>query len=71
MSNEVQNIISGLVLIIISMTMFILRKRILKNAKEVSSKWHYSKEERELMSMIGIFAVLILGIILIVFSFLE
>ncbi len=69
MSNEVQNIISGLVLILISMTMFIFRKRILKNAKEVSSKWHYSKEERELMSTMGIFVTLILGIILIIFSF--
>lgn len=69
MSNEVQNIISGLVLILISMIMFIFRKRILKNAKEVSSRWHYSKEDRELMSMIGIITTLILGIILIIFSF--
>ena len=69
MSNEVQNIISGLVLILISMTMYIFRKRILKNAKEVSSKWHYSKEDREAKLMMGIFVTLILGIILIIFSF--
>jgi dolichol kinase len=69
MSNEVQNIITGIVLIIISIEMIIFRKRILKNAKEVSDKWHYSREDREAKLIGGAFFALIIGIILIIYSF--
>jgi len=64
-NNDINNLLSGLVLLLISFLMFVFRKKIVKNASEKSSIWHFSKEQRINRLIIGIIFAFISGIVLI------
>ena len=64
-NNDINNLLSGLVLLLISFLMFVFKKKIVKNAPEKSSIWHFSKEQRINRLIIGIIFAFISGIVLI------
>jgi hypothetical protein len=62
---DIHNLLTGLALLLISILIYVFRKKIVKNAPEKSSMWHYSKEQRINKLAIIILFTFTLGVVLI------
>ena len=65
MNNDIHNLLSGLIFLLVSILTYVFRKKIVRNAPEKSSIWHYSKEQRINKLVIGIIFTFTLGLVLI------
>jgi len=65
---NIQYLLTGLVLLLISILLYVFRKKIVKNAPEKPSMWHYSKEQRMNNLAIGILFAFTFGLILIFYA---
>jgi len=64
-NNDIHNLLSGIVFLLISILVYLFRKKIVKNAPQKSSIWHFSKEQRINRLVIGIIFTFTLGMVLI------